>query len=693
MGISTGSKRDGVSQVPGEAAPSVPPIALWDVVGSLVLGVALVVSYPVLDLLSQNLAFFTAHKTVPFDVLGLTLLLTIVLPLLVALPAVMLMRLAPRVGIVFYAIVLGLLAAAASLPFVERLIDTPWLVGVAALGLGGLVVAACLRFRTLQTLLRWGAAVPVIVLAFFVFASPASGLILTPDTVLQETSGVGNPVPVVVLVLDELPVQSLMNAEGNIDDSRFPGFASLLDDFTWYRNTATMHHSTSKVMPVVLSGSPYRPDTEPSASGYPDNLFSLLGARYDTWAREILTTMCVPEICRKQSQPSATDRWRLLLNDASVVVAHVVLPEAATTRLPALDGTWTGFIDVIEQESSDTSDFDDFLASLTTAGESSLHYFHYVAPHHPWDSLPGGLHYPADLGIPVGTAVWGNDQHVVDQAHQRHMLQVGWVDGEIDRFVRATQGSSWYRDALVLVMADHGIAFNAGGRVSRWNEGEHPRDRLRPALRESPRSDHGSVDERPASLHDILPTIVDILDIEPAWRMLGVSLLEDPDNDRVRVFEGFDTIELPPTFPQIDQALARKVALFGSGHGWSSVYNFGPHSDLIGRSVEGLALVTESAEIELVDEAYFDQVDPNTGSVPALVRASVHSEEITADTWLAVAVNGSIAATAPVHDWSPQVAQFSVIVPPTSFVTGKNEVDFYRIEDTLETMLHPLEDD
>ncbi len=175
MGISTGSKRGGVSQAPLDAADGAPPIALPDVIGSLVLGVALAVSHPVLDLLSRNLAFFTAHKTVPLDVLGLALLLTIVLPLLVVLPVVFLMRLAPRVGVVVYGMVLGLLAAAASLPFVERLIDTPWLVVVFALGLGGLAVAACLRFRALQTLLRWGTAVPVVVLAYFVFASPGCG--------------------------------------------------------------------------------------------------------------------------------------------------------------------------------------------------------------------------------------------------------------------------------------------------------------------------------------------------------------------------------------------------------------------------------------------------------------------------------------------------------------------------------------
>ena len=196
------------------------------------------------------------------------------------------MRLAPRVGIVVYAIVLGLLAAAASLPFVERLIDTPWLVVVLALGLGGLVVAACLRFRTLQTLLRWGAAVPVVVLAFFVFASPASGLIIAPDTVLQETSGVGNPVPVVVLVLDELPVQTSMNAEGNIDASRYPGFASLLDDFTWYRNTATMHHHTARCSADDPHGCPRWRRSRATSLGYPNNLFTMMANSHDVWAHE-----------------------------------------------------------------------------------------------------------------------------------------------------------------------------------------------------------------------------------------------------------------------------------------------------------------------------------------------------------------------------------------------------------------------
>ena len=74
-------------------------------------------------------------------------------PLIAALPVAILIRFAPRVGIVAYGLVLGIFAAAASLPFVERIVDTTWLVVAMALVLGGLVVVACLRIRGLQTLL------------------------------------------------------------------------------------------------------------------------------------------------------------------------------------------------------------------------------------------------------------------------------------------------------------------------------------------------------------------------------------------------------------------------------------------------------------------------------------------------------------------------------------------------------------
>ncbi len=184
--------------------------------------------------------------------------------------------------------------------------------------------------------------------------------------------------------------------------------------------------------------------------------------------------------------------------------------------------------------------------------------------------------------------------------------------------------------------------------------------------------------------------------------MEGVSLLDDnPDNSRQRVFEGNEIIELPPD-PIFDEAIARNVDLFGSGTGWDTVYSFGPYRGLVGQIADTLTRGTEPAQIDVVDETIYDQVDPTTGIIPVLIRASVDSVSLTSDTWLAVAVNGTVAGTTHVQHWTSEnhdfritepPTDFAVIVPPTSFAAGANELTFYRIEDTEGgPVLHHLED-
>jgi len=667
-------------------------IASPDVIGSLILVVSLAMSQPVLDLLSRNLPFFTAHEASALDVVGLALLLAVAVPFLVALPLAALVRLAPRTGVGLYALSLGVLTASVVLQFLERMMSSTGLAVLLASVIGALLAFACLRIEALQTSLRWGTLVPGAVLGLFLVFSPGSQLVFAADAAPPDSAVIGNPAPVVILVLDELPVQSLMDAKGDIDATRYPGFARLLEDFTWFRNTVTMHHNTSHVLPMLLSGGSYRPDTELSSNGYPNNLFTLLGESYNVWAHEEVTAMCDPEVCRDQPRPSTTERWQLLLNDTTIVAAHMLLPEEATAGLPPVDAAWAGFGDLAPEqdagslEDSDDArepDFDDFLESLESMDAHSLRYFHYMAPHHPWRSLPGGLLYPGDVGIPHRTAEWGDDQHVVDRAHQRHLLQTGYVDGQIGQFLDVLRETPAYEDSLILVMADHGIAFTAGGYFRGGTNENIEEVGFVPLFVKTPGQVRGRIDERPASLHDVLPTVVDAFEIESAWSMAGVSLLEDqPDLDRRRVFEGLDRIELPPRHEPVDDALARKVALFGAGQGWDPVYNFERYGDLVGETITSLALEEEPAEVELIDPGRYGNVDPATGAVPALVRASIRSATVTADTWLAVAVNGTVATTGRVHSWTPDGADFSAIVPPESFVMGDNEVTLYRIEET-----------
>ena len=49
---------------------------------------------------------------------------------------------------------------------------------------------------------------------------------------------VDNPVPVIVVVFDELPLTSLLAEDLSIDRQQFPAFARLADTSTWFPNAA-----------------------------------------------------------------------------------------------------------------------------------------------------------------------------------------------------------------------------------------------------------------------------------------------------------------------------------------------------------------------------------------------------------------------------------------------------------------------
>ena len=240
----------------------------------------------------------------------------------------------------------------------------------------------------------------------------------------------GNPIPVVVVVLDELPVQTLMNPEGNIDSSRYPGFASLLDDFTWYRNTTTMNSFTENVLPMILTGTPAGADLEASSLGYPDNLFTMLANSHDVWAHEELTDFCGPDICAEQTPSGCAGTMAAPAHRHERRRRPCRPPDrSAVSGLPPLDGAWAGF--GLGEPTPDTTDpthtddeaavYETFLDSLQTVGPHSLRFLHTLDPHFPWHALPGGLQTVGYFPMRVATdgkGHWYDDQQLVDLAHQ-----------------------------------------------------------------------------------------------------------------------------------------------------------------------------------------------------------------------------------------------------------------------------------
>jgi hypothetical protein len=59
---------------------------------------------------------------------------------------------------------------------------------------------------------------------------------------------------VVLLVMDEFPGDSLLDRSRRIDPVRYPNFAALSGDATWFRNAYSVYDSTTKAVPLILDG-------------------------------------------------------------------------------------------------------------------------------------------------------------------------------------------------------------------------------------------------------------------------------------------------------------------------------------------------------------------------------------------------------------------------------------------------------
>ena len=146
-------------------------------------------------------------------------------------------------------------------------------------------------------------------LVLFLAFSPVSRLLESPPE--PRLAQVPAEAPVVMVVLDELPTVSLLRSDGELDAVRYPNFARLAEDATWFRNATTVHEWTTGAVPPMLTGQ--RPDGLPLFIDHPNNLFTLLGGAYDLNVHESQTHLCPPSLCDPDRDPLPERVGSLLL--------------------------------------------------------------------------------------------------------------------------------------------------------------------------------------------------------------------------------------------------------------------------------------------------------------------------------------------------------------------------------------------
>jgi hypothetical protein len=669
---------------------------IWDYAHLAVLS-SFAVAQPLFALLRESPEFLAARGALGFDVVSFAFTLIVVPPALlvaVELLAGLIDRGVRRgLHLAFVAALVALIAA----PALKRSVDPADGVLIAlAAALGIAAAAAYARVAVVRSFMNVLSAAPVVFLALFLLLPPVSGLAFPSQPRARSIGGVVRA-PIVVVLFDELPLTSLLDDRGRVDAVRYPAFAKLERTSTWFRNAYALYDSTEHAQPAIMDGNYPAKGQLPIASDHPNSLFTLLGKTHRMNVSEEATAVCPRSLCEdpRLAEPYG-ERMKSMAADLGLVWLHMVSPPGIQAQLPSVSDNWGSFHGGASVVNSDTvranldsareARFDAWIRKIAPGARPQLSLKHTLLPHLPWQFLPDAkLYRSGDDPIPGLSTQTYNDTGQVESLYQRHLLQLGFADHELGELLRRLEREGLFERSLIVVAADHGVAFTTGDSDRRTITRENAEQIASiPLFVKAPGQREGMVNDAYAETVDIVPTIFDVLNVRPLVGMDGTSAFSPRVQRRrtVRILERGTFRPLRFTADEWERgkaaALERKLRLFGVGRdGPLRLFRIGPHPELLWRPVRSFP-VEQSVGARFVDAAAYDRVNLRSATVPAWVTG--HLQGVPAGRDLAIAVNGRIAAvTRSFHLATGSETLFASMVPESSFRTGRNRVELFEL--------------
>ncbi len=656
----------------------------------------LAVAQPLFDILGRDATFFVAHHVGPGEVLLFVAVVVLAPTALILALEVAAGMAGRRAQTLVQRAVVAALVALTVLPPLNRLagVAAPLALAVALLA-GSVAAFAYGRWAAVRTFLTVLSPAALVFPAVFLLHPPVRRLVVRHPVGAAGAVHVG--APVVMVLFDALPLNSLLDERNGIDAVRYPNLARLARDATWYRGATTVAQDTGGAVPAILTGRyPTGEHQPPTAAEHPRNLFTLLGSAYDLHVRESLTELCPTSLCPRGTtaeQDSAATRSLLL--DTAVVYAHLVVPRELRARLPSIEEQWAGFAlfaaktrptgalwrrAIAVAWADRAAAFADFLDGIHASSRPTLHFLHIMLPHSPWTYFPTGRAYGGTPGFAgMVNSRWA-DEAAARQAEQRHLLQVGFVDTLVGRLVDRLQATGLYDTALIVVTADHGASFLAG-QPYRMATSTNSADIARvPLFVKAPQQREGRVSDRNVETIDILPTVAELLGVELPWAVDGASALGGvPRGDKRLVTRAPNPLRLPPTIAA-GPGLATRLARFGAGTSWDTLFSGGVYAALVGKRLDAFDGTRMEGYVLQRLRTWSEQLDAQSPLLPALVEG--HLDPAAGASAAAVAVNGTIGAVVPETRIADGARGYSALVPESLFQPGANALEVFTVRRT-----------
>jgi hypothetical protein len=663
--------------------------------GAALLGLAAIaIAQPLFDVVSNSPEFFPARSTPPETVVAAVFAICLGVPLVLLGIERAIRVVSRRTATAFHGTVVALLSAALVMPWFRRseVLMFPWDAVISSF-IGLAVALAYSRIRSVRQFLTALAPAALVVPALFLL-DPGVRQSVLPSESAAAVQTIERTPPIVLVVFDELPMNSLLDAGGNIDAERYPNFGALAMKAYWFRNAHTVAYTTVDGVPAILSGRyPATDKAVPTLRYHPVNLFTVLARQYDIFASMRFQQLCPPRACQQNSEIPG-DTVRSLLSDLGLVWLHIALPQTLTEALPPVVGEWAEFggsreTPAARVQGGRSAVFAQFVSSIEDR-PARLHFIHLVLPHMQFEYVPSGRRYRApdyQTTMNRGKALFeGVSAAYADTLHQRHLAQVGFVDRLVGDLIGRLRDVGAYDKALVIITADHGASYREGrSRRQPRLEQHNLSDILQvPLLVKLPGQRRGEVVDRIVETVDILPTILDVVGARASLRLDGRSLIDGrvPERPPRTLFlrEGFNTAPsaLGDLSAERAESLERKEHRFGKGD-QMALYAPPDARHVLGMSVSQSAMhPAPDVQITISDHRQFAEVKRDRDPLPLYVRG-VLSTSRSDPLSVAVVVNGVVAAIT--HSYRERDRHtFGTLIPETALRDGNNTVTAFVVD-------------
>jgi hypothetical protein len=542
--------------------------------------------------------------------------------------------------------------------------------------------------------------------------------------VMTAEGGTHNRTPVIFLVFDELPLNILLattqEAPGvALDGVKFPHFSSLAQTSNWYLNATTVNVETSIAVPALLSGKrPQEKIVPPTTHHYPQNLFSLLEPTHAFYTYEKITKLCTQKKCRAgdDNDQHATGIYATL-EDLSAVYLHIVVPSDLGIVLPSIDANWSGFwrsatdADARNKGSSQSGIVHDLVNAVP--GEAALYYAHMMLPHIPYARFPSGRSYEIDGQFPRGydneRKVWSTDNEGIIESYQRLLLQAGYADTLLGEIVQVAKSRGIFDEALIVVVADHGVSFESGFHRRGDPASKHFYEEVLsvPLFIKLPHQKTGALFTQNAETVDILPTVSEVVGVPLQGGVDGRSLLTASRNreapkeitflpvhgrlkaNKVRdggaeIYQRKVQFEQPLRYPT--ERIQWRESLFGVSTPLRDVYTRGGADKFVFTPFEVEAISLNPAAVATFSP-YLSIITPerfslsSTQALPAYIRGvlDMPNASLSPPEELLFVLNGQGACRARTYLEDNRV-RFSCLIPEELFKHDDNKLEAFFVE-------------